>query len=146
MLIRPAIVEDIPRIMDIRLTVRENRATRESLAKLGITEESMVPMIEGSHSAYCAEIRQEVIGFGMAELESGEVHALFVLPGHEGLGAGSRLLAALIQDLWNAGHERLTLVTEPNSRAYSFYERQGWTFVGEAARGDVRLELRRPKT
>lgn len=139
--IRPATIADAPALMDVRLSVRENVITPERLEELGIGEASIIQMLTTTHSGYCAEEEGRVVGFVMAESSAASIWALFVLPEYEGRGIGMRLLSAVLEQLWRAGHEKATLSTETDTRAYRFYTRFGWQQVGVNAIGEAEMEL-----
>lgn len=144
MKIRPATIADAPALMDVRLAVRENVITPERLEELGISETSIIRMLTTTHSGYCAEEEGRVVGFVMAESSAASIWALFVRPESEGRGIGMRLLSAVLEQLWLAGHEKATLSTETDTRAYQFYTRYGWQQVGVNPLGEAQMELRRP--
>ncbi|NNE98312.1 MAG: GNAT family N-acetyltransferase [Pyrinomonadaceae bacterium] len=144
MKIRAANADDVPAILEIRLSVRENMVTKERLEELGVSEESLAEMIESSHFVFCAEEEDRVVGFSMADKDKATIFALFVDPDHEGKGVGAKLLDTSVGELWSAGHARATLTTEPDTRAFEFYKRQGWKLIGPAPNGEVRLELLKP--
>lgn len=80
-----------------------------------------------------------------------EVYAVYVLPRYWGTGVGQALLDVLVAELTAGGAPEATLwVLEPNHRARTFYERQGWKYDGRAEtieRGDTavqELRYRRP--
>ncbi len=59
--------------------------------------------------------------------EWGEVFSIYVHPDYWGQGFGFRLLSAAEAALRDSGFERALLwVLDSNSRARSFYQRQGW--------------------
>jgi ribosomal protein S18 acetylase RimI-like enzyme len=77
----------------------------------------------------------------------GEVYALYVDPGYQGRGAGTRLLEAAARRLAGAGFARATLwVLAENAPARGFYESQGWRWDGAehewAYEGGRSLEVR----
>jgi GNAT superfamily N-acetyltransferase len=78
-----------------------------------------------------AEESGAIVGFcavGPAiEDDWGEVFAIYLDPARWGSGLGRELLAAGEGALAEAGHQRALLwVLDGNTRARSFYERQGW--------------------
>jgi ribosomal protein S18 acetylase RimI-like enzyme len=88
-----------------------------------------------------AEADIGVIGFadfgpsrdGDAVLKTGELNAIYVLPGHWGQGQGSALMVESEKALRAAGFARITLwVLEGNQRGRDFYERHGFRFEGTA--------------
>jgi ribosomal protein S18 acetylase RimI-like enzyme len=145
MKIRPATRSDAPSLMEIRMSVRENVISPERLEELAINETSVASMLETTHSGHCAEVNGQVVGFAMADKASASIWALFVRPEFEGIGIGARLLDTALEELWRAGHERVHLSTEPDTRAFRFYIRQGWRHVGFTSSGEAELELVKPK-
>ncbi|MGH8915923.1 MAG: GNAT family N-acetyltransferase [Acidimicrobiia bacterium] len=78
-----------------------------------------------------SEADGEIAGFctvgPSTDPEWGEVYAIYVAPEHWGVGLGRDLLDAGEQALSDAGEELALLwVLAGNTRARSFYERQGW--------------------
>lgn len=68
----------------------------------------------------------------------GEVHAIYLLPEAWGLGAGRRLLDAVLAGLNRKNFRDVTLwVLEENLRARAFYEAVGWTADGTTKRDVV---------
>ena len=64
---------------------------------------------------------------GLAHLQN-----LFVVRSHWGTGLASALLAAAVEVATERGFERIRLFTPvPQARARRFYEREGWSPVGE---------------
>ena len=65
------------------------------------------------------------------ETMNGRLHALYIDPGALGQGVGHALMSHALSTFAAWGCERATLwVLEGNSRAISFYERQGWRCTG----------------
>ena len=141
--IRQATPEDAEQILEVRLSVRENVLTPQRLEELGIHVESVAEMIRSTHSTHCAFEGDRMVGFSMGDLAAGVVFALFVRPDSEGTGLGKRLLGIVVEELWQRGHPRLTLGTGPGTRAYTFYQRQGWRPTGRMDGDDEVLELLR---
>ena len=62
----------------------------------------------------------------------GEIVSIYLLPEYIGKGYGASLLEKCVEELKNLGFDRILLwVLEENSRARSFYERNGFTCSGE---------------
>ena len=76
----------------------------------------------------------------MADTADASIFALFVSPDHEGRGFGTQLLAIAVAHLVSLGNNRLTLETEPGTRAFDFYLRKGWKHIGPTDHEDVLLE------
>ncbi|MGY1796560.1 GNAT family N-acetyltransferase [Geodermatophilus sp. SYSU D00525] len=73
-----------------------------------------------------------VVGFGRADVTTGEVALLYVDPAEQGRGTGRALLAAVLDLLRTAGWDRARLrAEERNSGPRAFYERAGWRPTGE---------------
>ncbi|MFT3688734.1 GNAT family N-acetyltransferase [Paenirhodobacter sp.] len=121
----------------------ENAASRAELAAMGITEASVAAMIATDRCAWVAVADEAIIGFSMIDAEEGALFAAFVLPGHEGLGVGRRLVAEAEAQLF-ARHAVIWLETAQASRAAGFYRHLGWGNAQEIGGGDIRLEKRRP--
>ena len=139
--IRKATVEDIPAIVEIRLSVRENSMSRDRMEELGITADSLETMLDSTHSGFCAEIEGRIVGFSMADLESSSIFALFIRPEFEGLGIGGMLLDAAVEEIQASGRGRVTLSTDHGTRAFEFYRKKGWKHIGNNPDGEAVLEL-----
>jgi GNAT superfamily N-acetyltransferase len=97
------------------------------------------------HAAWVAEGPAGVVGFADvlpsrdddADPATGEVLAIYALPGAWGTGTGRELMAAALEGLRGAGFRTATLwVLDSNARARRFYERAGFTPDG-AVKDDV---------
>jgi GNAT superfamily N-acetyltransferase len=143
---REATAADMPGISTVRLSVKENAAMPESPARRGITNESVAASFAAASKGWVAERDGEIIAFSIADRRSRSIFALFVLPGHEGRGLGTRLLKYAEKWLWDDGAEPLWLTTDPQSRAARYYERRGWIVAGALPNGERRYELARPQS
>ena len=142
---REATGADMPGISHVRLSVIENAMTAEQLAARGITNASVAASLLTHRKGWVAEHDGQVVAFSMADRADFSIFALFVLPGYEQRGLGSRLLGLALDWLWDNGAERVWLVTGPNTRASQFYAMRGWVRTGDTeAHGDVRYEIARP--
>jgi RimJ/RimL family protein N-acetyltransferase len=131
--LRPATHADVPRLRAIRWAVRENRLPHPD----AVAAADYHAAIERGLCWVWAD-DAGVHGFAAGHPAGGaEVWAVFVDPAAEGRGAGSALLAQVTDVLWALGHRRLTLSTQPGSRAERMYRAAGWVAVGNAANGDV---------
>jgi ribosomal protein S18 acetylase RimI-like enzyme len=82
-----------------------------------------------------------------ADAATGEITAIYLLPSHQGRGAGRELMAAAVDHLTASGFLRATLwVLETNVVARRFYEAAGWLPDGtskvDASRGFPLDEVR----
>jgi GNAT superfamily N-acetyltransferase len=138
--VRQAHRSDIPGMHRVRLAVTEN-----TLAPGAISEVDYIPAIEVTGRGWVIESAGEVIGFAIANADTGNIWAFFVDPRHHGNGVGRQLHDAMIAWLWSRGLETLWLSTEPATRAERFYRAAGWQPAGATARGELRFERYRSK-
>ena len=143
--IRPAVPADIDGISDVRHAVIENAQTREQLAALGITAQSVADSLVRERRGWVAEETGRIVGFAIADGATASLFALFVQPGHERRGTGRRLLEVAVRWLWDQGLERLWLTTGAGTRAVGFYQSAGWICTGSDRDGDLRFELWRTR-
>ena len=134
--IRRALLEERPRITEIRLAVRENQLLDPSR----VTDADYQWFSENP-GIWVWEEDGQILGFSAADTRDGTIWALFIDPGHEGRGIGRALLAKACDVLRQAGHRAATLGTEPGSRADGFYRQGGWTPSHIDKRGEQILRL-----
>ena len=155
--IRRASVEDVDSICDLHL--RSWQAFYRGLIPDGVLDDFAATQDDrnarrrleiataGSGvSTWVALHGTMIVGFALtnrsrdddASPDTGEVSAVYVLPGFVGRGVGRLLLAHAVRDLADQGYTRATLwVLESNARARRFYEIAGWRPDG-AAKTEVR--------
>lgn len=92
--IRAAQRDDIDTLFEIRTSVVENHQSREEIAELGITLESVVKMLGADCCAWVAEIGDQPIGFSIANATEKTIFGISVLPSFESQGAGRALMHA----------------------------------------------------
>lgn len=138
MTIREATRDDVPGLVAVRGSVRENVLTSD------IPTERIVAGLEARGKGWVAEHEGQVVGFSMADREESAIWALFLRPEWEGRGLGRLLLGRAVEWLWGEGCGRVWLTTEPGSRAEGFYAHLGWTATGVTDKGEVRFEFERP--
>lgn len=137
-MIRRARPGDMPAITHIRISVTENHLSVEQMAERGITPESVLADItSGDLGCWVVEVEGEVIAFSMADRRDASIFALFTLPGREGRGLGSALLARAEAWLAEMGHNEAWLTTASGSRAATFYASKGWRMTEEGEPGDA---------
>jgi len=126
--IREITEDDISDLFVVRTATHENRLTREELASLGITEESVRARLRGSFKGWLCEADKQVVGFAMGDRATGEMWVIAVLPPYIGQGIGSALLRRVEEWLQACGHTRLWLTTDVDTslKAYRFYSQHGW--------------------
>lgn len=87
----------------------------------------------------------QVVGHCEADLVSGEILGLSVLPNYRDHGIGRKLLSMAVDCLRAAGANRIWLAAPADraTRAYGFYRAVGWVPSGEqSSDGSEVLELR----
>lgn len=134
--LRKAQSPDIPRLMELRAAVRENRLTGPSR----ITAADYLRFIDTA-AIWVWEDSAGILGFSAGDPRDGSIWALFVDPGFEGRGIGRALLQRACEALRAAGHRRAVLGTEPGTRAERFYLRNGWTRTGVRPNGEAAFEM-----
>ena len=139
---------DIPAVLAVRVSTRENAITLEELKDdYGITPQSMAESLTAQTRGWLCEDDGRVVGFTMGNGSNGEIEVVAVHPGSEGQGVGGALLK-LVQDwLFSLDHAEIWLLANPDPgvRASGFYERFGWQATGTMKGGDQVLTLQRPR-
>jgi GNAT superfamily N-acetyltransferase len=142
--IRIAQLADIETLFDIRTSVKENYQSREEIAELGITPESIADMLVTDCCAWLAEVEGEPVGFAIANATEATFFGIFVRPAFEGKGAGRSLMQAAETWLWSQGLDEIWLLTgnDLTLRAYGFYQHLGWVLTEIIAEGDYAGEAK----
>ena len=129
---RRAIQTDVPRIMEIRHSVRENRLGDPNL----VTATDCGAFIEHSE-IWVWEEDGAVQGFAAGDTRDGWIFGLFVAPEYEGRGIGQSLLPLACETLRKAGYTIAKLSTGAGTRAERFYRTNGWTVTGKNQKGEL---------
>lgn len=135
---RPARVEDIPDLMSIRNSVREN-----ALVSTVLTTDDYVQAMTVDGRAWVCEVAGEIVGFSCGRRVQGDIWALFVRQAHEGQGIGGALLQLVERWMFEQGLDEVWLVTAPDTRAERLYQHRGWTKIRLEATGEVKYVLSR---
>lgn len=139
---RRATTDDIPAMSAIRLAVRENVLSDPAR----ITRQMYEDYLDRLGRGWVCERNGTIIGFSYAAREDNSIWALFVAPGHEGLGAGRRLLDLAVRWLFAGGAETVKLSTAADTRADRFYLAQGWQRGAPQNARNVEYRLERGAT
>jgi ribosomal protein S18 acetylase RimI-like enzyme len=131
-MIRKAILSDIPRLVEIRGAVRENRLSDPGRVTLA----DYVWHIEHA-PLFVWDDAGVIKGLAAGDPRDGSIWALFVDPAFEGQGIGQALIRAACASLAAAGHRVARLSTDPGTRAERFYLCNGWRPGGYTDRGEV---------
>src|SRR5690606_32084345 len=131
-------------LFEVRTSVRENYQSREELARLGVTPETVAEMLATTSRAWLAEEEGRAVAFSIADASQGIVFAMFVRPGFEGRGAGQALMREAEGWLFAQGAEEIWLLTGGDAalRAHGFYLRLGWEAAGLQPDGQVKYVKR----
>jgi GNAT superfamily N-acetyltransferase len=124
-LIRKANRTDLPRVMEIRAGVRENRLRDPSR----VTVEDVSWFVENPGIFFWEEDRR-IVGFSAGDPRNGNIFALFVEEPYERRGIGRALFERACNVLIEAGCSRMWLTTWPGTRAERFYREAGWYVCG----------------
>lgn len=123
---RQAIPEDIPQIQIVRNSVKENQLSNPNLIPDDLVEEFITKRGKG----FVCEIDKKIVGFSIVDFVENNVWALFLLPEFEGKGIGKKLHQLMLDEYFSKTKETIWLSTEANSRAETFYKKQGWKNAG----------------
>ena len=124
-LMRRATRDDVPRIMQIRAGVRENRLRDPSR----VTVEDVFWFVDNP-GIFLWEEDSSVVGFSASDPRNGNIFALFVEERYERRGIGQALFECACKVLVDAGCSRMWLTTWPGTRAERFYRKAGWRVTG----------------
>ena len=83
--------------------------------------------LENRGKGWVAIIEKAVIGFAIVDLEGHSVWALFLFPEYENKGFGKKLHTIMMDWYFSHTRESIWLKTAPNTRAETFYNKNGWT-------------------
>ena len=123
---RQAIPEDIPQIQIVRNSVKENQLSNPNLIPDELVEEFITKRGKG----FVCEIDKKIVGFSIVDFVENNVWALFLLPDFEGKRIGKKLHQLMLDEYFSKTKETIWLSTEANSRAETFYKKQGWKNAG----------------
>ncbi len=124
-MIRNANEADIPRLMEIRGAVRENKLRDPSR----VTVEDVQWFI-ANPGIFVWEEDGRIVGFSAADPRDGSIWALFMAQAYEGRGFARPLFERACTVLRMAGCDRMWLTTSPGTRAEKFYLKAGWKVAG----------------
>ena len=133
---RQATTEDIPQIQIVRNSVKENQLSNPNLIPDDLVEEFITKRGKG----FACEIDKKIVGFSIVDFVENNVWALFLLPEFEGKGIGKKLHQLMLDEYFSKTKETIWLSTEANSRAETFYKKQGWKNAGFLG-NEVKFEM-----
>ena len=133
---REAQVTDIPQMMEIRNSVKENQLSDPAL----ISFDDYSTFISNRGKGWISLEDELVTGFAVVDLVEHNVWALFVRPGYEGNGIGTILQQLLLTWYFQQTSHPVWLSTSPGTRAETFYRKSGWHETGVYGKGEIRFE------
>jgi GNAT superfamily N-acetyltransferase len=134
LLFRETLPSDIEGLFSVRARTRENAFSKEALASIGVTAESIAKqMASGRLKGWVCLDSSTLVGFCNGDKETGEVLVLAVLPDYERRGIGAGLLARVVDWLRSVGCNAIWLAASPDARmrAHGFYRSLGWRPSGK---------------
>ena len=137
MIIREAIVDDIPQIQLVRNAVTENTLSDPGL----VTDEDCKTFITLRGKGWVCEIDNRIVGFAIADLQENNIWALFLHPAFEKKGIGKILHRIMMDWYFSQTKEKLWLGTAFNTRAEAFYRKAGWTEAGTHGSKEIKFEM-----
>jgi GNAT superfamily N-acetyltransferase len=136
---RETLTSDVEGLFSVRAHTSENPISKEQLASLGITAESIARQLaSGRMKGWVCLESSTLVGFCSGDAETGEVLVLAVLPDYERNGIGTYLLSRVVEWLRSVGSNTIWLAASPDSRtrAHGFYRSLGWRPNGEIDEND----------
>ena len=137
MIYREAAISDIQQIQFVRNSVKENRLSDPALVPDKDVEEYITQRGKG----WVCEIENKIAGFAVVDLIDNNVWALFIHPDYEAMGIGKNLHRIMMDWYFVQTKVTIWLGTDANSRAYKFYQMQGWQEVGVHGKGEIKFEM-----
>lgn len=137
MIIREAILEDIPQIQTVRNSVKENTLSDPGL----VTDRDCEEFLFKRGKGWVAEENGRITGFSIVDLKEHNIWALFVHPDFENKGIGRKLHDIMLDWYFTQKKDAVWLGTSPETRAETFYRKSGWKEVGTHGKGEVKFEM-----
>ena len=134
---REASVDDIDNYMLVRMAVKENVLNNPAL----VPREDNIAYLTQHGKGWVCEIEKNIVGFSIVGLVQRNVWALFVMPGYEGKGIGTKLHDLMINWYFSQTKEKIWLGTEQKTRAETFYKKRGWKEVGIHGSDETKFEM-----
>ena len=137
MIIREAVIEDIPQIQVVRNAVKENRLSDPAL----VHDKDVEDYITRRGKGWVCEMGKRIVGFAIVSVTDRNVWALFIEPGHEKKGIGRLLHDEMMNWYFGQTTQTIWLGTAPGTRAASFYRKAGWRETGLHGKGEIKFEM-----
>ncbi|WEK35508.1 MAG: GNAT family N-acetyltransferase [Candidatus Pseudobacter hemicellulosilyticus] len=137
MIIREALIADIPQIQYVRNAVKENMLSNPNL----VTDQDCELFITQKGKGWVCALNNQVVGFSIVDVADRNIWALFVHPDFEQKGIGRQLHDRMLDWYFSQTTDTVWLGTAPHTRAEAFYRRSGWTETGIHGKGEIRFEM-----
>ncbi len=137
MIFREAEIRDIPQIQIVRNSVKENTLSNPNL----VTDEDCKEFITVRGKGWVCEVKDEVVGFAIADLMQNNIWALFIKSNFERMGIGQKLHNMMLHWYFSKTHKKVWLGTAFNTRAEQFYRKAGWKEVGTHGTKEIKFEM-----
>ena len=135
---RKAAIEDIPQMHAVRMAVKENRLSNPLL----VTETAYIPYLTMLGKGWVCETKDNgIVGFGIIDTDKHNIWALFIQPGFEEKGIGSKLHTLMLNWYFRTHRTNLWLSTAFNTRAAVFYRTKGWKESGKHSETEIKFEM-----
>lgn len=135
--LREATVLDFPRLMEIRMAVKENTLSDPAL----IPYDDYVKFCFNQGKGWVYEVDSIIVGFAIVDLLGNNIWALFMHPDFEKKGIGKKLHNTMINWYFEQTETAVWLDTEANSRAEQFYRKSGWQEIGLYGKNEIKYEM-----
>ena len=137
MLIRSVRKSDIPGIIGVRNSVKENMLTDPS----AMTEDECKQFIEERGKGWVCVQGEQIAGFGFVDMQKNNIWAFYAGPGSEDYGCSSKLHEILLDWYFALKKDPLWIGTEAGSQDEKFYQNKGWLRTGIMDNGNIRFEM-----
>ena len=135
--IREATMNDIPQLKMVRNAVLENALSNPDL----ITDDDYKTFLNIQGKGWVYEIKDEIVGFAIVDLQANNVWALFLKPANEKQGFGKLLHDRMLDWYFKQTEKTLWLGTAAQTRAETFYRERGWIEVGTNGKKEIKFEM-----
>lgn len=134
---RQAETRDLDQINFVRHAVKENRLSGDFV----ISKAEVEDYITNRGRGWVCEIENTIVGFAIVDLVDNNVWALFVHPDFEARGIGKNLHNIMMNWYFKQTDKTIWLSTDGSTRAWKFYQLQGWRETGLYGKGEIKFEM-----
>ena len=136
MIYREAEIKDIKQIQVVRNAVKENVLSDPAL----VTDKDCEEYMTTRGKAWVCEANDTIVAFAYVDLKENNIWALFVTPGYAEKGIGKKLHKIMLDWYFALTDKTVWLGTSPNTRAETFYRKQGWKETGMHGK-EIKFEM-----